>query len=146
MSMCEWVVEGIGICTDKIEPFIDKEKLAYKLFEQLPEDNELAALIEAKSFNKLDVDNYMFGCPFENMADVLCHFDDTDTLSYSSDGEGAYYFYYPPSMPWHRKETEPESAEEVHRRIIKAVKKITDLSDDEIDNMIDDELFVIGFG
>ena len=69
---------------------------------------------------------------FDNFADVLCHCDETDTLTYGDDGEGVCYFYYPPSMPWHRVANEPDSEEEVVERIIRAVQKITDMSRSEI--------------
>lgn len=74
------------------------------------------------------------------------HCDDTDTLTFCDDGDGNEYFYYPPSMPWHRTENEPDSAEEVHRRIIKAVQCLTDLSEAEIEKMINDDLYVCGCG
>lgn len=80
------------------------------------------------------------------IGDLLAHCDDTDTLTFCDDGDGNEYFYYPPSMPWHRTENEPDSAEEVHRRIIKAVQCLTDLSEAEIEKMIDDDLYVCGCG
>ena len=49
-------------------------------------------------------------------------------------------------MPWHQTDTEPQSLEEVHKRIINAVQKITSLSNEDIAKMIDDELYVVGFG
>ena len=49
-------------------------------------------------------------------------------------------------MPWHRVRDEPDTIDEVHRRIIKAVQVITDLSGEEIEAMIDDELYVVGIG
>ena len=146
MSMCYWIIQGVGICADEIEEFINKEKLANKLLEQLPDDDELLSMVETKNYSKLDIDDFLFGCPFDNIAEVLWHCDDTDSLTYSDDGEGESYLYYPPSMPWHHTDTEPKSVEEVHKRIIDAVKKITTLSDEEISKMIDDELYIVGCG
>ena len=60
--------------------------------------------------------------------------------------DGGAYFYYPPSMPWHRTDSEPDTLDEVHKRIIKAVQVITDLTDEEIEQMIDDDLYVVGIG
>lgn len=146
MSMCEWVVEGVGILADDIIPSIDKEKLYTMLLEQLPDDEELLAMKRTGNYADLDIDDFLYGEPFENIADLLTFCDDTDSITYGEDGEGSHYFYYPPSMPWHRTENEPESLDEVHKRIITAVKKITTLSDEAIEKMIDDDLYVIGFG
>lgn len=146
MSVSYWMIEGIGIDTDKIEPFLNKEKLARMLLEQLPDDEELASIIENKQYNELDVNDFLYGEPFNNLADLLTHCDDTDSITYGDDGDGGAYFYYPPSMPWHRTDNEPDTIEEVHRRIITAVQVIADLTDDEIETMINDDLYVVGIG
>lgn len=49
-------------------------------------------------------------------------------------------------MPWHRRENEPRSVEEVHGRIIDAVMEVTDLSEAEIEAMIDDDIYSVGCG
>lgn len=67
-------------------------------------------------------------------------------ITYGGDGEGGYYFYYPPSMPWELREDDPKTIDEVHRRIVTAVQKVTDLSEAEIEEMIDDDLYVVGIG
>lgn len=146
MSVSYWMIEGVGIDTDKIEPYINKEKLAKMLLEQLPDDEELLEIIANKKYDELDLRNFLYGEPFENLGDLLSHCDDTDSITYGDDGESGSYFYYPPSMPWHRMQGEPETLEEVHRRIIKAVQAITNLSNKEIEAMIDDNLYVVGVG
>lgn len=146
MSVSYWMIEGVGIDTDKIEPFLNREKLARILFEQLPDDEGLASIIENKQYSELDVNDFLYGEPFDNLADLLTHCDDTDSITYGDDGDGGAYFYYPPSMPWHRTDNEPDTIEEVHRRIIAAVQVIADLTDDEIETMIDDDLYVVGIG
>ncbi len=146
MSVSYWMIEGIGIDTDKIEPLINKEKLAKMLLEQLPDDEDLLKIIEGKKYDELDVRDFLYGEPFENLGDLLTHCDDTDSITYGDDGDGGAYFYYPPSMPWHRVLNEPDTLEEVHRRIIKAVQVITDLPSEEIETMIDDDLYVVGIG
>lgn len=150
MSMNYWMIEGVGLDADNVRPFLNKEKLAKFLLEQLsgePEDVELLShMLSSGDVGKLNIDDYLYGMPFDNLADVLTHCDDTDSITYGDNGEGGYYFYYPPSMPWEMRDTEPKTVQEVHDRIIAAVQKITDLSPDEIDRMIDDELHVVGFG
>lgn len=146
MSVSYWMIEGVGINTDKIESFLDKEKLAHMLLEQLPDDEELLEMSVNKKYDRLDVREFLYGEPFDNLGDLLTHCDDTDSITYGDDGESGSYFYYPPSMPWHRTKTEPDTLEEVHRRIIRAVQVVTNLSAAEIETMIDDDLYVVGVG
>lgn len=146
MSVSYWMIEGVGINTDKIESFLDKEKLAQMLLEQLPDDEDLLEISANKKYDELDVRDFLYGSPFENLGDLLTHCDDTDSITYGDDGESGSYFYYPPSMPWHRTATEPETLEDVHRRIIKAVQVVTNLPASEIETMIDDDLYVVGVG
>lgn len=49
-------------------------------------------------------------------------------------------------MPWHMRENEPQTIEEVHKRIISAVQKVTNLTDTEILDIIDDDIYVVGIG
>lgn len=146
MSVSYWMIEGVGINTDKIESSLDKEKLTQMLLEQLPDDEDLLEISTNKKYDELDVRDFLYGNLFENLGDLLTHCDDTDSITYGDDGESGSYFYYPPSMPWHRTETEPDTLEEVHRRIIKAVQTVTSLSASEIETMIDDDLYVVGIG
>ena len=41
---------------------------------------------------------------------------------------------------------DPTSIDEVHKRIIKAVQKLTDMTSNEIEGLIDDHLYVVGCG
>lgn len=146
MSVSYWMIEGVGIDTDKVEPFLDKVKLAKMLLGQLPDNEWLLEISANKKYDELDVQDFLYGEPFGNLGDLLTHCDDTNSITYGDDGGGGSYFYYPPSMPWHRTATEPETLEEVHRRIIKAVQVVTNLSASEIETMIDDDLYVVGIG
>lgn len=150
MSMCYWMLEGIGLDTDKIVPYLNMEKVARLLIEQPDSEPDivenLKRMVESNDFSNLNIDDYLYGQPFDNLADLLTHCDDTDSSTYGSDGEGSYYFYYPPSMPWEMRDTEPQSLQDVHERIIAAVQKIADLRPQEIDWMIDDDMHVVGFG
>ena len=145
MSVSYWMIEGIGLNADEVYPFVDKEKLAHMLIEYLPDDEFLAEILESKDYEKLDIEDYLYD-PFDGFADILTHCDDSDTITFAGDGDGNFYFYYSPSMPWEMTLHEPQSPKDVHNRIIKAVKKITTLSDEEIEAMIDDELYVLGAG
>ena len=150
MSMSYWTIDGVGLDTDKIIPYLNSEKLAQFLIEQLGQEpgtvTELKRMVASGDFSSLDIEDYLYGQPFDNIADLLTHCDDTDSITYGDDGEGSYYFYYPPSMPWEMRDTEPKNIQEVHNRIIAAVQQVADLESDEIDLMIDDDLHVVGFG
>lgn len=150
MSVSYWMIEGVGIDTDKIRPHLNQDKLLDLLAEQLPKEDDVLELIQLREDTgkcpELNIDDYLYGQPFDNFADLLTHCDDTDTITYGDDGDGGCYFYYPPSMPWELREDDPKTIEEVHRRIIIAVQKVTDLSETEIDELIDDELYVVGIG
>lgn len=150
MSMCYWTIEGVGLNVDEVAPYLNKEKIIRFLTEQLCNEPDTVAdlnqMLTSGDFSEFDIDDYLYGCPFENLADLLTHCDDTDSITYGDDGEGGYYFYYPPSMPWEMRDTEPKSVREVHDRIIAAVQKIIDLQPEEIDRLIDDDLYVVGCG
>lgn len=146
MSVSYWMIEGVGIDVDKIKPHLNNEKLVQLLSEQLPDDEIVNEIMEKGSYSDLDINDFMYGEPFDNLGDLLTHCFDSNSLSYGDDGESGAYLYYPPSLPWQRTENDPETLEEVHRRIIKAVQRVTDLTVEEINGMIDDELYVVGIG
>lgn len=138
MSTQYWICEGIGIRANRLFLHLNAEKCIALLKEQLGED------FEETSVEQFDIQDYFYGEPFENLADLLCHCDDTHTLTFGDNNDGECFFYYPPSYPWSRNKNEPTSIEEVHERIKKAVLRICDLSDAEIESMIDDDLYEVG--
>lgn len=146
MSMSYWIIEGIGLNVADIEPHINKEKTVRFFSEQLPDEMDLKNIATTGDHTSFDMEEYYCGRGFENLADVLCHCDDTDSLTFGNDGEDGVYFYYPPSMPWHHTPNEPQTEQEVVDRIIKAVQKITDMTKEEVEKVIDKELYVVGAG
>lgn len=141
MNVSHWLITGIGIRANDIEPRIDETKAIQFLYEQFPDAVDLEIIFHDNDFTAKDLGQC---CGFDNLANVLCHCDDTDTLTYGDDGEGNQYFYYPPSMPWHHVFNEPKSENDVIDRIVAAVQKITNMSRDEIVNLIDTNLYVVG--
>lgn len=146
MSLSYWMIEGIGLCTNDIEPHLDDKKVVRCISEAHPDDLELKSMLFRDDYSNFDVHDYIDNGLFNNVGDLLCFCDQTDSLTFCDDGEGNVYFYYPPSMPWERSVSDPKSEEEVIQRIISAVKGLTDLQDYEIREMIDRELYVVGAG
>ena len=146
MSLSYWMIEGIGLCANDIEPHLDDKKVVRCISEAHPDDLKLKSMLLRDDYSNFDIHDYIDNGLFNNVGDLLCFCDQTDSLTFCDDGEGNVYFYYPPSMPWERSVSDPKSEEEVIQRIISAVKGITDLQGYEIREMIDRELYVVGAG
>lgn len=146
MSVVYWVIEGVGISANWVREHLDKEKLAKVLAMQLPDDEQLSKIIKNKTYDQLCVDDYLYGEPFDNFAELLTCCDDTATLSYGCDDDDDSYLYYPPSMPWERVRNEPHTLEEAKLRIVDAVQAVTNLYLGEIMAEIDDNMFIVGTG
>lgn len=144
MSMSYWVIDGVGMNTDKIRPYLNPKKIVRFIVEKYPGLEDLSKMVRKDDFSKFCLDEYLHGALFESLGDMLTFCDDTDCMTYAGDDDGGDYFYYPPSMPWHRWESDPQSLDDLHQRIVLAVQKVTDLSPDEILALVDDELYVVG--
>ena len=145
MSMDYWIISGVGIACYNIEPYVKKDKLFDFIRSQFSE-KDLKDIFPYIEYPSLSIEEIVSMSGYDNLADLLCHCDDTDSLTYGDDGEGNCYFYYPPSMPWEHTATEPKSAEEVIQRIIVAVQKITDMTSEQIKSYIDTDLHIVGMG
>ena len=138
MSMSYWMNEGVGIRCDDIFDHLDKHKCYLVVQEQLPDEE-----IDEEGF---ELDDFLYGDAFENIADFLCCLDDDDIFTFGDSGDGQYYFLYPPTYPWGRREKEPKSLEEVHSRIVSILLKVTDLTPQEAEALIDDDIYEYGCG
>lgn len=150
MSVSYWVIRGVGICAEDVTHALNKKKLVLKLLELLPDEDSqelLQHIISDDRYEKFDVEGeFCFGNPYENIAELLVECEGTMSFTYADDGFSRSYFYFPPTMPWSYLESDPKTLEEAHRRIIMAVQTITDLSAEEIEELIDDDLYVVGEG
>ena len=146
MSTCYWLNAGIGIRADNVYDKLNKRKIVNMLAVQLPKDETVRFFKRSSDLSEFDVEEFLYGEPFENLGDLLTHFDDTDTLTFGDNGDGESYLFYPPCMPWEVGDNSPKSIEEVHQRIIAAVMKATDMTAEEIEKLIDDELYEVGYG
>lgn len=83
MSNSYWMIEGVGIDTDEIIPHLNQDKLLDLLAEQLPKEDDVLELVQARKNTgkcpEFDIGDYLYGQPFENLADLLTFCDDTDT-------------------------------------------------------------------
>lgn len=145
MSMDYWIVDGIGIDVDKIRPHLNKRKVINLILKHYPDNAYALKWRNHRDLTWFDIDDFLYGEPFDNLADVLTYCDDTDTLTYG-DANGTAYFYYPTSMPWHLGDNEPKTQAEVRKRIIAAVMAITDLTESEIEELLDDNIYAMGCG
>lgn len=80
MSMSYWMIEGIGLNVQDIKPYINMEKAVRFFYGLFPNDPDLADLIAANDYASFDLETFYQGNGFENLADVLCHCDDTSSL------------------------------------------------------------------
>lgn len=138
MSMCYWMNEGVGVRASKIYPHLDKHKCFIAVFNQLPDEE-----IEEDDF---DIEDFLYGDPFSNLGDFMCHLDDSDTFTYGEDGYSESYLLYPPSYPWNRKENEPADVAEVHKRLVKIILQITNLTEQQAQKLIEDDMYEYGCG
>lgn len=138
MSLCYWWNEGIGVRCEDIYPILDDKKCIAEIRAQLPDEE-----IDEEGF---DIDDYFYGEPFENLADLLCHVDDSGLMTYGDTGDGEYFFFYTPSYPWERRENEPQSIEEVHEHIINAVLRLSSATREQIEAIIDNDISEVGYG
>ena len=145
MSMCYWTVSGIGIDTVKMWDHINKRKAIDALLALFPDDLELLEWKKRKNLQGFRIEEYLYEADIYNFAELLTKCDDTNTLTFG-DADDGEFLYYPPSMPWDRKENEPKSVQEVHDRIVAAVMKVVDMSKEEIEALIEDDIFAVGCG
>lgn len=139
MSIDYWSVRGIGIAADRIEPYLDVDKCINLIREQTNDE----VVPEKDDF---DIRDYLYGDIFENLGDLLCACDDTNTFTWNDGANDTPYFLYTPQYPWERQENEPDSVQEVHRRIIAAVQKVCNLNDSDVEKLIDDDINDVCWG
>lgn len=138
MSVSYWMCQGVGIRTNELLPFLSTQKCVQFMKTQLPDED-----IQE---DKFDIDDYLYGEPFDNLAEMFTVCDNTNSLTYDDNGDGEYYFYYMPTYPWERTDNEPTSIEEVHKRIIDAVLCLCNMTAEQVNALIDDDIYDLGCG
>lgn len=151
MSMSYWFIEGVGIDISKIEEHLNKEKVIRFLLKDLSHEEDIVAeltdiLSRGAPYDNFDIDDYLYGEPYNGIEEILYNCDDTSTLTYGDNGDGGHYIYYARSYPWEHRDNEPNTIGDVHKILIDAVKKLTNLNSLEIEDMIDDDIYEYGCG
>ena len=138
MSMIYWMNEGIGIRASDLYPHLDRHKCCLFVRSELPGE-----VIPEEGF---DLEDYMGFEVYDNLGDFMCHVDDSGMMTYGDSGDGESYFLYPPSYPWCLRENEPMSPQAVHDIIVRAVLKVTNLTEEQAEALIDDDIYEYGCG
>lgn len=130
MSTCYWMIEGIGILTNRLIPFLDKVK-----YTELIKKEFSFSLTEEQLLEDLDY-----------VAEALCKCDDTQTLAHSFNEDGENFLFYPKSFSWERRKKEPDCIADVHKNIIDAVLCLCNMTREQVEEMIDDSIYEVGCG
>ena len=138
MSQTFWAISGVGLCDEEIKNHINLDRAAHFLAGYLENDD-----ITSKELSKLGT-NWWDSLGYESLADLLMDCDDTCSLTWRGDGEGVFYLFYPKQMPWNWRANEPKTLDEARMRIVHTIQKIADMDTDEILDLIDNDLNVIG--
>lgn len=152
MSCYYWAIQGIGIKTSDIFKHLDKKKWFDAIKSLHPGWCEEGAepVINADSFDIQDFQDFEDLARehgYMSLAELIWHLDDSRKLIwiYGGDTESDY-FLYKPSYPWEREEDDPRSIEDVYGYFVSLLRKITDLSEQEIIGLIDDDIDTYGCG
>lgn len=124
MSVSYWGIVGYGVLIDDIMPFIDNELVNVEVRERNKD-------IEFKE-DVFDDDTF-YGDPYTNFGEFLCELDKTNTLTWDDAGNcERTYLLYEPQYPWHLKDNEPESYEDIEERIYNVIKQVGKVTQEEI--------------
>lgn len=140
-----WAIQGIGIETRVIFKHLNKQKWFDAVKSLHPDWFEEGAepAINADSFDIRDFDDLAYRHGYMSLSELFCGLDDSRKLTWIYGGN-TDYFLYKPSYPWERKKDDPRSIEDVYGYFVGLLRKITDLSEQEIIGLIDDDIDTCG--
>lgn len=148
MNANDYVIIGIGICMDEIKDRIDNRKMVEYLIEQLPDmAEELRKILNSEELlAAFDIEDYMQSTPYYYVAEIFASLDDSHWLCYDDASGGTEYLYFRPVYPWQIDDACPRSIDEVHQLLISVISQLTDMTAEEIEAVIDDDLSDWYFG
>lgn len=128
MSVSYWGIVGYGIDLDNIAEYLNKEKVNLLVRKNNPKE-----IFEEDVFE----DDTFYGNPYSGFGEFLSELDETNTIGWNNSGNtGKDYFLYEPKYPWTVKNNDPTGYEDVENRIIKALLKVYDITEEEIKSKI----------
>ena len=121
MSMRMWSEEGIGIKIDNLLHLspINIEDCLY------PSDGSSI---------------------FDSIGEYILSYDKSNALECFTDPDGNTYVYYPRRYPWEMRDNDPNSIETTHELIKNVLSESLRISEKQVEEFIDDELFVECYG
>ena len=143
MSMCHWIVEGVGFDCGKLWDYLNKEKciafiekhIGYEFSDEEKENFDINEMFEDYIEEQ-----------FCNIGEAFAVCDETNLTGFGDNGQGDCFYLYWPRYPWQHRPNEPHSIEEVHEILKKAVHVLCDISDEELDELLDDDIYEYGCG
>ena len=135
--MCYWLIEGIGVRESRIRPHLDSHLCFLEISKSFPEED-----VREDEFN---IDDWLDGGSYQNLGDFIASRSEFP-LSSGFNGNGESFFFYQRTFPWERTNNDPGSAQEARNILIKAIRKVTNLSRKEAYALIEDDIYEVGWG
>jgi len=128
MSMSYWPIVGYGVNLDELYEYLNKDKVNALIRDMIPNEEFEEDVLEDDTF---------YGGVYTSFAEFLCELDDSKVFSYENDGATTEYFLYQPRYWWKKKSNDPKTAAECDDMIAGVLKKVYDISDEELKTHID---------
>lgn len=150
MSLTYWCIEGIGFSVDDIFGKLVPEKLITKMEKTLRNKNNEAFQKIKEKIQKCDnpaqkidfLSDYIDFHYDWGWAEVIA--EGYMALLTNDNGQGKQFVYFPPMLPWEISATTPKTAQEVNDILVSCLKEVTEMTDAEAANVIDQDLFEVG--
>ena len=85
------------------------------------------------------VDGYIcLGWYYSNICEMLACMN---VLFESGSSEDEDYLFYPRKYPWEMKKDEPKTIQKVHKIIIDTVLLVCDMTREQVENLINDDIY-----
>lgn len=122
MSMCYWMIFGIGFYMKDLMEHLDANKLLPKLEETQCVLSSEDKLLWKRIRNEKRLTLLLEYCETNfGFADILYKSDTLALLSYGNDGDDGSYLYYEPSFPWQMKENDCKSEADAREHLCDVV-------------------------
>lgn len=142
MSQCKWHICGVGVNLDDIQ--FDPNRVIKCIKKMDPEvnetclKNEYAEFCDANAFFAFQ--NVVEQCTHYSVIDIVLAGDNSSYLSCTSDEDDSYYLFLQPVFPWEATEQYPKSWTEARQAIISTLQVLSSMTEEEIEEVIDEEL------